>query len=66
MQLFVGHLALTTIDQELHTCFDAYGTVETVRMMTARATGRPRGLGVVEMPNGSAAQAALAGRNGPS
>ena len=66
MQIVVEHLALTTIDQELRTYFEASGTMETVRMMTARDPGRPRGFGVVEMPNGSEAQAAMAGLNGTS
>ena len=58
--------SFTTTDQELRTCFEAYGTVETVRIMTDRDTGRPRGFGFVEMPNGSEAQAAIAGLNGTS
>ena len=66
MNIFVGNLAFTTTDQELRTCFEAYGTVETVRIMTDRDTGRPRGFGFVEMPNGSEAQAAIAGLNGTS
>jgi RNA recognition motif-containing protein len=66
MNIFVGNLAFTTTDQELRTCFEAYGTVQTVRIMTDRDTGRPRGFGFVEMPNGSEAQAAIAGLNGTS
>ena len=52
MHIFVGNLAFTTTDQELRTCFEAYGTVETVRIMTDRDTGRPRGFGFVEMLGG--------------
>jgi hypothetical protein len=59
-----GPLALTTTAQELRTCFAASGPVETVRMMTARDTGRPRGWGVVAMPNGAEAEAAMAGLPG--
>jgi cold-inducible RNA-binding protein len=66
MHIFVGNLAFTTTDQELRTCFEAYGTVQTVRLMTDRDTGRPRGFGFVEMPNGSEAQAAIVGLNGTS
>src|SRR5215831_13712013 len=64
MNIFVGNLAFTTTDQELRTCFEAYGAVETVRIMTDRDTGRPRGFGFVEMPNGAEAQAAIDGLNG--
>ena len=42
MHIFVGNLAFTTTEQELRACFEAYGTVETVRMMTDRDTGRAR------------------------
>jgi RNA recognition motif-containing protein len=64
--IFVGNLAFTTTDQELRTCFEAYGTVDAVRIMTDWDTGRPRGFGFVEMPNGSEVQAAIAGLNGTS
>jgi len=39
MNIFVGNLAFTTTEQELRACFEAYGTVETVRLMTDRDTG---------------------------
>jgi len=55
MNIFVGNLAFTTTEQELRACFEAYGTVETVRLMTDRDTGRARGFGFVEMPNSSEA-----------
>jgi RNA recognition motif-containing protein len=64
MNIFVGNLAFTTTDQELRACFEAYGTVETVRIMTDRDTGRARGFGFVEMPNTTEAQAAIDGLNG--
>src|SRR5262249_5057983 len=66
MKIFVGNLCFTTTGQELRACFEAYETVETVRIMTDRDTGRPRGFGFVEMPNGSEAQAAITGLNGTS
>ena len=63
MTLFVGNLTYTTTVQELRECFEAYGTVGAVRIMTARDTGRPRGYGFVEMPNVSEANAAMTGLN---
>jgi hypothetical protein len=60
----VGPLAWTTIAQELRTCFAAEGLVETVQRLTARDTGHPRGGGVVAMPHGAAAAAAMAGLRG--
>ena len=64
MHIFVGNLAFTTTDQELRACFEAYGTVETVRIMTDRDTGRARGFGFVEMPDATEANAAITGLNG--
>ena len=61
MNIFVGNLAFTTTEQELRACFAAYGTVETVRMMTDRDTGRARGVGFVEMPHSSEARPRLPG-----
>lgn len=66
MNIFVGNLAFTTTEQELRACFEAYGTVETVRMMTDRDTGRSRGFGFVEMPDPTEAQAVIDGLHGTS
>ena len=66
MQIFVGNLSWSTTEEDLHRLFYGYGTVASVRIMTARETGRSRGFGFVEMPNGSEAQAAIAGLNGTS
>ena len=66
MNIFVGNLAFTATEQELRTCFEAYGTVETVRIMTDRETGRSRGFGFVEMPDATEGQAAIDGLNGTS
>jgi RNA recognition motif-containing protein len=62
--IFLGNRAFTTTEQDLHQRFELYGTVETVRIMTDRATGRSRGLGVVEMPDNRAAQRAIDALNG--
>ena len=51
MNIFVGNLAYTATEAELRQLFEAYGTVDTIRMMTDRDTGRPRGFGFVEMPD---------------
>ena len=64
MNIFVGNLAFTTTEQDLRQLFEPYGTVETVRIMTDRETGRSRGFGFVEMPDGTAARAAMAGLQG--
>jgi len=64
MHIFVGNLPWTTTEDELRHLFYGYGTVESVRIMTDRETGRSRGFGFVEMPDASQAQAAIAGLHG--
>jgi hypothetical protein len=44
--------------------FERYGVVDTVRIMTDRETGRPRGFGFVEMSDDTAARAAITGLQG--
>jgi RNA recognition motif-containing protein len=64
MNIFVGNLAFTTTEQDLRELFEPYGTVESVRIMTDRETGRSRGFSFVEMPDSSAAQRAIDALNG--
>jgi RNA recognition motif-containing protein len=66
MNIFVGNLAFATTEQDLRQLFEPYGTVETIRMMTDRETGRSRGFGFVEMPDSRAAQSAIDALNGTS
>ena len=64
MNIFVSNLPYTATEDEVRQLFEGYGSVDTVRLMTDRDTGRPRGFGFVEMPNGTEARAAIAGLNG--
>ena len=64
MNIYVSNLAYSTTEDELSQLFEPYGTVESVRIITDRVTGRSRGFGFVEMPDASQAQAAIAGLHG--
>ena len=64
VNIFVGNLAFTTTEQDLRQLFEPYGTVDTIRIMTDRDTGRSRGFGFVEMPDADEAQAAIMGLHG--
>jgi len=66
MHMFVGHLALTTTEQDRRQRFEPSGTVETIRIMTDRKTGRSCGCGFVAMPDGQAAHSAIDALNGTS
>ena len=63
MNLFVGNLPFSTTDDDLRQAFEAYGTVDSARVILDRDTGRSRGFGFVEMPDeaGNAAIEALDG-----
>ena len=66
VNIYVTNLAYVTTEDELSHLFESYGVVESVRIITDRATGRSRGFAFVEMPNGTEARAAIAGLNGTS
>ena len=66
VNLYVSNLAYTTTEDELSHLFESYGTVESVRIITDRETGRSRGFAFVEMPNAIQARVALAELNGTS
>ena len=55
MNIFIGNLNWSTTEDELHHLFYGYGTVDSVRIMTDRETGRSRGFAFVEMPDPTAA-----------
>jgi RNA recognition motif-containing protein len=62
--IYVGNCSYDVTEQQLRDVFAAYGEVNTVNVITDRATGRPRGFAFVEMSDRGAAQAAIRGVNG--
>ena len=64
MHIFVGNLEFSATEQDIRQLFERYGVVDTVRIMTDRETGRPRGFGFVEMSDDTAARAAITGLQG--
>ena len=63
-KLFVGNLSFNTTENDLQDAFAEHGTVEEVKLMTDRDTGRPRGFGFVTMSTAEEAQAAMNALNG--
>lgn len=53
--IYVGNLPFSTTEANVHDLFSDYGTVEKVKLITDRDTGRPRGFGFVEMSEGGQA-----------
>jgi RNA recognition motif-containing protein len=64
VNIFVGNLAFTATEHDLHQLFESYGAVDKVNIITDRDTGRSKGFGFVEMPDSAAAKAAIQGLNG--
>jgi RNA recognition motif-containing protein len=61
-KLYVGNLSFETTEAELKELFAQTGSVETVRIVTDRETGRSKGFGFVEMQAGG--DKAIAAMNG--
>ena len=64
MNIFVGSLSFKTTEQELQNAFEAFGEVDSVKIIVDRETLKSRGFAFVTMPNNDQATAAIAGLNG--
>jgi len=62
--IYVGNCSDDVTEEQLRELFFAYGEVGTVKIITDRDTGRPRGFAFIEMPDASAARAAIKGVDG--
>lgn len=61
--IYVGNLPFSANEADVRALFERHGTVDSVKLVNDRETGRPRGFGFVEMPPAEA-QAAIAALNG--
>jgi len=61
--IYVGNLPFSATEDELQALFSQYGTVHSVKLISDRDTGRPRGFGFVEM-SAEEAPAAIEATNG--
>ena len=51
MNIYVGNLSYDTSEDDLRSAFEAYGEVDSAKIITDRDTGRSKGFGFVEMPD---------------
>ncbi len=63
-KLYVGNLNYRTTEAKLRNLFGEFGEVLSVKVITDRETGRPKGFAFVEMDTAQAAQAAIGALNG--
>lgn len=61
MNIYVGNLSYEVTEQDLRQAFEAFGQVESVKIIMDMYSGRSKGFGFVEMPNNSEAQSAIDG-----
>ncbi len=59
MNIYVGNLTFSTTNHDLRQLFEPYGVVDETRVIMDRETGRSKGFGFVEMPDGTAARTAI-------
>ena len=52
--IFVGNLPYSVSEEDIRKLFEQHGVVSSVKLITDRQTGRPRGFGFVEMEEGEA------------
>ena len=64
MNIFVGSLSFKTTEEEMQKEFEAFGEVDSVKIILDHETLKSRGFGFVTMPNQDQAMAAIAALNG--
>ncbi len=64
MNIYVGNTPKTSTQDSLRDLFSEHGAVNSVRIITDRMTGEPRGFAFVEMTSDDEAQAAITALDG--
>ncbi len=64
MNIYVGNLTVQTTEDTLRQMFEAFGEVESVKIIKDRFKGYPKGFAFVEMPSNSEADKAIKALNG--
>jgi len=63
VEIYVGNLSYDMNDDQLRKAFEAFGKVDSARVVLNRFNGRSKGFGFVVMPNRPEAEAAIAALN---
>lgn len=64
MNIYVGSLSYNVTEEDLKQAFEAFGEVESVKIIKDMYSGKSKGFGFVEMPGNSEAQSAIDDLNG--
>jgi len=63
MNMYIGNLAYDVTENDLKNAFSEFGEVSSVKIITDKFSGRPKGFGFVEMPDNSEADKAMKALN---
>ena len=63
VEIYVGNLSYEMTEDQLRQAFEAYGKVNSARLITNRFNGKSKGFGFVQMPNREEAERAVAALN---
>jgi RNA recognition motif-containing protein len=55
--IYIGNLPFSSTEEEIRELFAQHGDIHSVKLITDRETGRPRGLGFIEMDDAAAGPA---------
>jgi RNA recognition motif-containing protein len=64
MNIYVGNLSYEVSEEDLQEAFEAFGHVESVRIIKDKYSGQSKGFGFVEMSTNAEAQSAINDLNG--
>ncbi len=63
MNIYIGNLSFNTTEETLTALFAPFGSIESVKVIKDRFTGRSKGFAFVEMPSNSEADQAIKALN---
>ena len=63
MNIYVGNLSFEVTEDNLRSAFEDFGSVDSVRLITDKYTGRSKGFAFVEMTDNDEAKAAMSELN---
>ena len=64
MNIYIGNMSFDTTEDQLRQAFEGFGEVSTIKIITDRDSGQPKGFAFVEMSGKDEAIAAISGLNG--
>jgi RNA recognition motif-containing protein len=64
MNIYVGNLSYEVTEEDLKQAFEAFGQVESAKIIKDMYSGRSRGFGFVEMPSNEEGESAISNLDG--